>query len=82
VQGCLYGLGTAGLLLARTPLGRRKALALPAFFCFVNLASFRAVWNVVRGRRIDRWAPRRGSEPEHRTAPVAADAAGARGGRS
>jgi cellulose synthase/poly-beta-1,6-N-acetylglucosamine synthase-like glycosyltransferase len=82
VQGCLYGLGTAGLLLARTPLGRRKALALPAFFCFVNLASLRAVWNVVRGRRIDRWAPRRGSEPEHGTAPAAADAAGARGGRS
>jgi cellulose synthase/poly-beta-1,6-N-acetylglucosamine synthase-like glycosyltransferase len=82
VQGCLYGLGTAGLLLARTPLGRRKALALPAFFCFVNLASLRAVWNVVRGRRIDRWAPRRGSEPKHGTAPAAADAAGARGGRS
>ncbi|MGH3020370.1 MAG: glycosyltransferase, partial [Gaiellaceae bacterium] len=48
-QACLYGLGTAGLLLARTPVGRRKALALPAFFCFVNLASVRAVWNVVRG---------------------------------
>src|SRR5688500_2099976 len=97
VQGCLYGLGTAGLLPARTPLGRRKALALPAFFCFVNLASLpaacsrvvrrasgRAVGNARRGRRIARWAPRRGSEPDHGTAPAAADAAGAgaRGGRS
>jgi cellulose synthase/poly-beta-1,6-N-acetylglucosamine synthase-like glycosyltransferase len=83
VQACLYGLGTAGLLLARTPVGRRKAFALPAFFCFVNLASLRAVWNVVRGRRIERWAPRRATEPERGPAQAgAADAAGARGGRS
>ena len=78
VQAGLYGLGTAGLLLGRTPVGRQKALALPAFFCFVNLASLQAVWNVVRGRRIERWAPRRTAEPE----PAAADAAPARGGLS
>jgi hypothetical protein len=77
-QAFLYGLGTAGLLLARTPVGRHRAFALPAFFCFVNLASLRAVWNVVRGRRIERWAPRRATEPEH----AAADAPPARGGRS
>ena len=63
-QTCLYGLGAAGMLLARTPVGRRKAVALPAYFCFVNLASLRAVWNVVRGRRIERWAPQRGNEPK------------------
>ena len=70
-QACLYGLGTAGLLLARRPIGRRKALALPAYFCFVNLASLRAVWNVVRGRRIERWAPRRDAEPEPEQASTA-----------
>jgi cellulose synthase/poly-beta-1,6-N-acetylglucosamine synthase-like glycosyltransferase len=59
LQAMLYGLGATGLLLARSPLGRRKALVLPAFFCFVNVAALKATWNVVRGRRIDRWEPRR-----------------------
>jgi hypothetical protein len=63
LQGGVYGLGAAGILLARRPLGRRKALVLPAFFCFVNIAALKATWNVVRGRRIDRWEPRR--EPGH-----------------
>ena len=58
-QTAVYGLGTAGLLLRDRPLGRRKAFMLPAFFCFVNAASLRAVWNVVSGRRIDRWEPQR-----------------------
>jgi cellulose synthase/poly-beta-1,6-N-acetylglucosamine synthase-like glycosyltransferase len=78
-QAGLYGLGTAGLLLARTPVGRHRALALPAFFLFVNLAALRAVWNVVRGRRIERWTPRRDAAPEG--AP-AADELAARGGPS
>jgi cellulose synthase/poly-beta-1,6-N-acetylglucosamine synthase-like glycosyltransferase len=58
-QATLYGLGGAGILLAGKPLGRRKAFMLPAFFCFVNIAALRATWNVVRGRRIDRWEPQR-----------------------
>jgi hypothetical protein len=47
------------MILASKPLGRRKAFMLPAFFCFVNIAAIRATWNVVRGRRIDRWEPQR-----------------------
>jgi cellulose synthase/poly-beta-1,6-N-acetylglucosamine synthase-like glycosyltransferase len=58
-QAALYGLGGAGMILAGKPLGRRKAFMLPAFFCFVNIAALRATWNVVRGRRIDRWEPQR-----------------------
>jgi cellulose synthase/poly-beta-1,6-N-acetylglucosamine synthase-like glycosyltransferase len=58
-QAAVYGLGAAGMLLRDRPLGRRKAFMLPAFFCFVNAASLRAVWNVVRGRRIDSWEPQR-----------------------
>jgi cellulose synthase/poly-beta-1,6-N-acetylglucosamine synthase-like glycosyltransferase len=59
LQAGVYGLGAAGILLARRPIGRRKALVLPAFFCFVNVAALKATWNVLRGRRIDRWEPRR-----------------------
>jgi cellulose synthase/poly-beta-1,6-N-acetylglucosamine synthase-like glycosyltransferase len=59
LQTTVYGLGAVGLLLARRPVGRHKALALPAFFCFVNVAALRATWNLVRGRRIDRWEPER-----------------------
>ena len=47
------------IALADKPLGRRKLLALPAFFCFVNAAALRAAWNLARGRQIDRWEPRR-----------------------
>ena len=53
----------------RRPLGRRKALVLPAFFCFVNVAALKATWNVLRGRRIDRWEPRR-EGPADPTPPV------------
>ena len=70
-QAGLYGLGALGLALADRPLGRRKLLALPAFFCFVNVAALRAAWNVVRGRQIDRWEPQRAErsdriEPEEK----------------
>jgi glycosyltransferase involved in cell wall biosynthesis len=71
-QGALYGLGAAGVLLAGKPLGRRKIFMLPAFFCFVNVASLKAVWNLVRGRRIDQWEPQR---PEDASGAVGWEAA-------
>ena len=46
---------------ARRPPERSRLLALPAYFCLVNLASLRAVWNLARHRDIDRWEPRRGA---------------------
>jgi cellulose synthase/poly-beta-1,6-N-acetylglucosamine synthase-like glycosyltransferase len=63
-QATLYGLGAVGMLLRDRPLGRRKIVMLPAFFCFVNAASLQAVLNVVRGRRIDRWEPQRTAQVE------------------
>jgi len=60
-QGALYGLGAAGLLLGRAGRRAPRVVALPAYFCLVNLASVRAVWNVARRRAIDRWEPQRGS---------------------
>jgi len=61
-QGALYGVGAVGLLLAGHPLARLRVVALPAYFCLVNLASLRAVWNVMRRRDIDRWEPRRNED--------------------
>jgi cellulose synthase/poly-beta-1,6-N-acetylglucosamine synthase-like glycosyltransferase len=70
-QAGLYGLGAAGIALADTPIGRRRIFMLPAFFCFVNVAALKAAWNVVTGRRIDRWEPRR-SEDARASRPEAA----------
>jgi cellulose synthase/poly-beta-1,6-N-acetylglucosamine synthase-like glycosyltransferase len=58
-QSGLYGLGAAGLALGRRPLGRHRLLALPAYFCLVNIASLQALLNVVRRRSVNRWEPRR-----------------------
>jgi GT2 family glycosyltransferase len=58
-QVAVYGLGAAGLALGDHPAGRRPWFALPAFFCLVNIASVHAVWNLLTGRRIDRWRPAR-----------------------
>ncbi len=62
-QLAVYGLGLAGLAARDRPVGRRPMLALPAFFCLVNIASLHAIANLVTGRRIDRWTPARGSDP-------------------
>ncbi len=59
-QGAVYALGVAGLLLDGRGRTRSRLVALPAYFCLVNLAALRAVWNVVSRRRIDRWEPERG----------------------
>jgi glycosyltransferase involved in cell wall biosynthesis len=56
-QGVTYALAAAGLLLADRPIGRRKWLAIPAFFVWANVAAMQAVANLARGRRIDRWDP-------------------------
>jgi cellulose synthase/poly-beta-1,6-N-acetylglucosamine synthase-like glycosyltransferase len=62
-QGATYGLGIAGLLAGDRPLARHRLVRLPAFFCLVNAAAARALWNVITGRRIDRWDPRRAPTP-------------------
>ena len=65
-QAAVYVLGTAGIALRSRRLGRTVVLAVPAYFCIVNVASVCALWNIAAGRRIDRWEPVRG-----RTAPAA-----------
>jgi hypothetical protein len=58
-QAALYATGAAGLVLRERGRMRSRLMALPAYFCMVNLASLRAVWNLARHREIDRWEPRR-----------------------
>lgn len=62
-QVLVYGLGFVGLAVRDRPLGRIPVLALPAFFCLVNIASLHAIANLLTGRRIDRWTPARATEP-------------------
>lgn len=62
-QVAFYALGASGLVLGRTRVGRTPLLALPAYFCLVNAASLVAGWNLLRGRRIERWEPARERPP-------------------
>ncbi|HEU4673337.1 MAG TPA: glycosyltransferase family 2 protein [Candidatus Limnocylindrales bacterium] len=57
----VYGLGVVGLVAARGGRRGSRLVALPAYFLVVNGAALVALWNLVRGRRIDRWEPQRGS---------------------
>jgi cellulose synthase/poly-beta-1,6-N-acetylglucosamine synthase-like glycosyltransferase len=69
-QAGVYGLGTAGLALRERPAGRRPWFALPAFFVLVNVASLHALWNLLTGRRIDRWQPVRRADPAADVPPL------------
>lgn len=62
-QAVSYLLAGVGLAFAGHPIGRSKALAMPAYFTMVNVAALRALWNLVAGARIDRWEPQRSAGP-------------------
>jgi cellulose synthase/poly-beta-1,6-N-acetylglucosamine synthase-like glycosyltransferase len=55
----LVALGLAGIAGRGRSWTRHPLVALPAFFLLVNVASLRALANLVSGSRIDRWEPRR-----------------------
>ena len=73
-QAGVYSLGAIGLALGDRPAGRRPWFAIPAFFVLVNVASLHALWNLLSGRRIDRWQPARRVEPSADGAPPSLDA--------
>ena len=62
-----YGCALGTLALRRTPLARRrlfKLLAIPYYFCLVNLAALRGWLRLLEGKRIDMWdSPERGERP-------------------
>jgi hypothetical protein len=47
-------------------VGRKAPFAIPAYFTLVNAASLRALLNLVRNERIDRWVPNRSTQPADR----------------
>lgn len=57
-----YGCALIGMWLEGKRVGLLKLFTLPFFFCLVNVACLLATWNVVNGRRIERWEPQRQSE--------------------
>lgn len=71
-QLLVYGLGAIGLGLRDHPAARRPWLAIPAFFCLVNIASLHALWNLLSGRRVDRWTPTRASDRRDEPTDLAA----------
>jgi glycosyltransferase involved in cell wall biosynthesis len=62
-QVLAYGLAAVGILAPGTRLGRSKPASLAGFFVMVNAASLQAAFDVLRGRRIDRWEPERVADP-------------------
>jgi cellulose synthase/poly-beta-1,6-N-acetylglucosamine synthase-like glycosyltransferase len=58
-QAALYALGVVGIALRGRPIAKHRLLALPAFFCLINAAAAKAMWDIVRGERYERWEPAR-----------------------
>jgi len=58
-QMLVLGAAATGWALRRTPAGKSPILYAPFFFLMANLASVTALWNVARGRRVERWTPQR-----------------------
>lgn len=58
-QGLFYAAALIGALLDRGGIALPKLFVLPAYFCVSYWAAMLATWNVVRGRRIDRWSTHR-----------------------
>jgi cellulose synthase/poly-beta-1,6-N-acetylglucosamine synthase-like glycosyltransferase len=56
-QLAAYGLAAVGLASRGQPLGRKKVVSVPAYFVMVNAAALKAIVDIARGRRIDRWDP-------------------------
>jgi cellulose synthase/poly-beta-1,6-N-acetylglucosamine synthase-like glycosyltransferase len=58
-QAVFYLLGTLGILLADRGFARWKPFALPAYFSLINAAAAKAIWQLLRGERHERWEPDR-----------------------
>jgi cellulose synthase/poly-beta-1,6-N-acetylglucosamine synthase-like glycosyltransferase len=58
-QAAFYGCAVLGLLAGNTRLGRLKFVAIPFFFCMVNVAALVATLKMSCGYRIVLWQPQR-----------------------
>jgi cellulose synthase/poly-beta-1,6-N-acetylglucosamine synthase-like glycosyltransferase len=57
-QGCFYLLGALGIAFADKGFAKWKPLAIPAYFVLINAASAKAIWELLRGEKHERWTPR------------------------
>ena len=71
-QAVCYALAVAGYRSVRRGGAPRRLMAVPLYFCMVNLAAVKAALNVLSGTRIDRWevVARPSPTPIARTANV------------
>jgi hypothetical protein len=58
-QVAFVALAFAGWTLRGTAVGKQPLFYVPFFFTLANVASMVALWNVLRGLRIERWTPQR-----------------------
>lgn len=57
-QVAIYALALGGALLRDRPAGRRRPLAIPYYFCFVNAAALFGILSIVRGTKLESWSTR------------------------
>jgi len=58
-QAGFYALGALGIAFADRRIAKLKLVAFPAYFCLVNAAAAKAIWELVRGETLERWEPDR-----------------------
>jgi len=57
-QVCFYALGLFGIVLADRRFAKWKPFAIPAYFVLINAAAAKAIWQLLRGEKHERWTPR------------------------
>jgi cellulose synthase/poly-beta-1,6-N-acetylglucosamine synthase-like glycosyltransferase len=57
-QGCFYLLGLLGIVFADRRFAKWKPFAIPAYFVLINAAAAKAIWQLLRGEKHERWTPR------------------------
>ena len=72
-QSIFYGCALVGTLTSVRPLRGSKVFAVPFYFCMVNLACLVALFNILRGRQINLWEPKRAAEHVPATNVLIAD---------
>ncbi len=60
-QAGFYTLAAVGWLLRSSRFGRSRIVAVPFFFCLANAAALVGLIDVVRGKRVAAWQPKRRS---------------------
>jgi len=63
-QAAFYALGVVGIAFADRRAAKWKPIAFPAYFCLVNAAAAKAIWELARGGTMERWEPDRSGPRE------------------